>query len=344
MDSIRVYCPATYPMRKIIVCDGFSTQSERNQQGVARKGRRITEEKASDYKEYISRIQNHIKQGDPAFHNAETLVLPKLHGFGLAMREALRLVRTPYVFVAQHDRAFSQKGQPLAPLVKILDTEAKVNYLGYLTHRQVNYISRMMSQNHLRIEPEEVQGLKIAPLIHFLDSMHVARVSLWEYMFETGSIKVRDFPEHTFGNLQRWDVLKNGWKAFAKYGTYLIWDANVCVKHVNGRTFLDAAQRERKGFPALSTFAELQRDLKAQEKENEKKGILTQPKRRMESSTSQANTNSTKCDEKGEGAEGGGEERPEGKAKVGTNKTTNSSDPVVIDKLVQQLGNAKLNE
>jgi len=81
-------------------------------------------------------------------------------------------------------------------------------------------------------------------------------------MFETGTIKVRSFPEHTFGNVQRWDIIENGWKAFGKYGTYLLWHGNVCVKHINGRTFLDTVQRQKRGFPALGPFAELEDELK----------------------------------------------------------------------------------
>eukprot|EP00466_Bigelowiella_natans_P020208 jgi/Bigna1/129316/aug1.8_g4024 len=146
MDSIRVYCKGatictirTYKLRKIIVCDGYSTTEEKNQKGVARKGRRIAEDK-----ELIEQKE------DPAFHKAETLVLPKLHGFGLAMKEALKLVKTPYVFVAQHDRCFSTKATGLDTLVQLLEKEPLVRYVGYLTHR---------------------------------------------YMFETGTIKVRSFPE-----------------------------------------------------------------------------------------------------------------------------------------------------
>mmetsp|Transcript_22416 Transcript_22416/g.36112 ORF Transcript_22416/g.36112 Transcript_22416/m.36112 type:complete len:391 (+) Transcript_22416:78-1250(+) len=267
MDSIRVYCKGTYKLRKIIVCDGYSTTEEKNQKGVARKGRRIAEDKVADYKEYIRRVQELIEQKeDPAFHKAETLVLPKLHGFGLAMKEALKLVKTPYVFVAQHDRCFSTKATGLDTLVQLLEKEPLVRYVGYLTHRQLNYASRMMSQHQLKVNPVRKQGVLLAPLIHFLDSMHVARVSFWKYMFETGTIKVRSFPEHTFGNVQRWDIVKNGWKAFEKYGTYLLWDANVCVKHINGRTFLDTVQRQRRGFPALGPFAELEDKLKEHDK------------------------------------------------------------------------------
>jgi len=180
MDSIRVYCKGTYGVRKIIVCDGYSTTEEKNQKGVARKGRRIAEDKVADYKEYIRRVQELIEQKDPAFHKAETLVLPKLHGFGLAMEEALKLVKTPYVFVAQHDRCFSRKATPLHTLVQLMEKEPLVRYVGYLTHRQLNYVSRMMSQHQLKVDPVRKQGILLAPLIHFLDSMHIARVSFWK--------------------------------------------------------------------------------------------------------------------------------------------------------------------
>jgi len=201
MKSIRVYCQGTEDIRKIIVCDGYSTLDESHTKGVARRGRRITDDKAKDYKEYLSRIKKLIEEKDRDFANAEMLILPKLHGFGLAMKEALKLVETPYVYVTQHDRAFDRKATPLRDLVKLLDNEEKVNYVGYLTERQLNYANRMISQHNLKIPPEKLQGLHVIPLIHFLDSMHLARKSLWQYMFDTGTIRVRQIPRAEGGKM-----------------------------------------------------------------------------------------------------------------------------------------------
>ncbi|GAB5353429.1 hypothetical protein AAMO2058_000035600 [Amorphochlora amoebiformis] len=279
MRSIRLFCKGTQKLPKIILCDGYTLTTQTGQ-GTARKGRRITREKAEDYKEYLRRIQAHIDDGNANFEGCKMLILPKLHGFGLAMQEAIKLVKTPYILVAQHDRAFISRGEDLKTLVNLLDEEKDINYIGYLTHRQINYCSRMMSQHQLRIHPIKRQGIELVPLIHFLDSMHLARTSFWEYMFSTGTIKIRDFPEHTFGNVQRWDIVKHGMKEFGKYGTYLLWDGVCCIKHVNGRTFLDEKQRLAKGLPGLGAlqtgFSQLKIELDKEEK-NQKSSTTRPP-------------------------------------------------------------------
>mmetsp|Transcript_24232 Transcript_24232/g.42897 ORF Transcript_24232/g.42897 Transcript_24232/m.42897 type:complete len:365 (-) Transcript_24232:556-1650(-) len=273
MRTIRVYCEGISDIKKIIVCDGYTLDTEKGE-GAARKGRRISTQKAEDYKEYIKRIHNLCESGNENFSRTSVLVLKKLHGFGLAMQQALEHVKTEYVFVAQHDRVFVEKATALAPLVKVLDHDKKVNYIGYLTHRQINYRHRMTAQHGLKIPTTMSQGLELCPLIHFLDSMHIARTSFWEYMFKTGTIKIRDFPEHTFGNVQRWDCVKNGMQAFEKYGTYLLWDGKCVVKHVNGRTFLDKNQRLAKGYPASK---ELDNLIAALEEEDKKSTTTGEP-------------------------------------------------------------------
>eukprot|EP00468_Gymnochlora_sp_CCMP2014_P013602 CAMPEP_0167748624 /NCGR_PEP_ID=MMETSP0110_2-20121227/4941_1 /TAXON_ID=629695 /ORGANISM="Gymnochlora sp., Strain CCMP2014" /LENGTH=268 /DNA_ID=CAMNT_0007633659 /DNA_START=78 /DNA_END=884 /DNA_ORIENTATION=+ len=265
MKSICLHCKGAQSLRKIIVCDGYTLTTESGT-GAARKGRRITPEKANDYKEYVSRLKTLCKSGSPYFSDCEVLVLDKLHGFGLAMQQALKLVKTPYVVVAQHDRMFRSKGWDLEDLCNVLKKEQKVNYIGYLSHRQLRYRKRMVTQHKMDPKPVTLHGVPLIPLFHFLDSMHIARKSFWKYMFDSGTIKVRDFPEHTFGNEQRWDIVKNGIKAFDKYGTYLLWDMKDVIQHVNGRTYFSKEQRVEKGFPENKELNQLFKSLEVEEK------------------------------------------------------------------------------
>lgn len=79
--------PAFLRCRKIIVCDGIQPGYEH---------------RTSDYDVYKQRIVR-LTQSDPAFSHAEVVFCSKWMHLAGAVKEAIKLVKTPFIFFHQHD-------------------------------------------------------------------------------------------------------------------------------------------------------------------------------------------------------------------------------------------------
>ena len=102
--------------RVIIACDGFVVRDE--VQSSNKRGR-VTPDGKERYEEYVSTLRALVGRRRP-FLTCELLELKEHHGFGHAVRAALRVVETPFTCVAQHDWSFmrSPRGATLADVIQ----------------------------------------------------------------------------------------------------------------------------------------------------------------------------------------------------------------------------------
>jgi len=150
-------------------------------------------------------------------------------GFGLGVRTALDHVKTPYVFIQQHDWALCAS----IPLVEIVNgMEAAdhhenyhnppINYVNFNTRWSVNYSSRQVSNDpSLRVLESAILKAKMestnvrtaslmsksTPLFYWLDRPHIARTSVYrEQVFRQGHFSAGDFIEDVFGQKMITDI------------------------------------------------------------------------------------------------------------------------------------------
>jgi len=159
--------------RLIIVCDGCRTE---NGKGVKydepnyRQG--IVDKKSQDnYQEYKKRLPALAAKSE----NMEVLELAERNGFGFAVKEALKHVQTPFVFVTQHDRSI-MKPVDITRLIAAMEANLdKYKYIGLPTSTTIGHRYHVLSKYNLRIEPviADAQGLALLPLIQWYDSAHI---------------------------------------------------------------------------------------------------------------------------------------------------------------------------
>ena len=96
--SMRAFASGAQHCELLVVCDGVRTHKGDGRAYTAPKWRQGIVDPAAghDYNEYKTRAKGKYR----------VLELPHRHGFGHAVRAALRHVRTPFVLVMQHDRNF----------------------------------------------------------------------------------------------------------------------------------------------------------------------------------------------------------------------------------------------
>jgi hypothetical protein len=110
------------------------------------RGGFVTEERYEKYLGYVAGLRDHCSQGHPAFKNIQVVQLDQHFGFGLAVREALRLVETKFVVVVQHDRCFTRMID-FAPILQCMKRHAdQVGYVLLPTSSTDNYAHAVRSK------------------------------------------------------------------------------------------------------------------------------------------------------------------------------------------------------
>ena len=125
--------------RKVIVCDGFRRSDGENEK-VTRRHTNVkqamrngicTSEQAENYEKYKAALRKLCfnASDDSPFHNAVVEELDSRHGYGFALRHALRhCVSTPYVIVIQHDRTW-MRPSPVFDTVKTMWQNRHIKYV-----------------------------------------------------------------------------------------------------------------------------------------------------------------------------------------------------------------------
>jgi len=248
--------------KKIIVCDFPKLSVSGSRQF---KSGKVLEEDMVRYEEYIQRLEELARKGEPPFKNTSILRCKRYRGFAMAVNEALSLVTTPYVMIIQHDRMLTR---PFG-LKMVMDVmqahSSQIKYVGLASSKSDKQAHLMNSRYRIDVTPkmyildedpsESDEQLKrrllsnnpadvkvprriLVPLIFWYDSTHIACVDHYrDFVFGEHCIEnvgpywsqfklgTGDFIEDKLGQAEREDVKMNGLRAHDKYGNYLLEDS-----------------------------------------------------------------------------------------------------------------------
>ena len=170
---------------KVVVCDGcrILEEEEKKDDGeesgagcppkVTRKYSNIKQnlrngiasnDQASDYTEFKRRLREICHEADVSspFVNTSVVELEERHGYGFALRHALRhCVSTPYVCVIQHDRTFMRE-TPIDEVIQVMQSNPGVKYVGINQKSNLNYFD-IFSGKYGRRAAEEFKTMILRP-------------------------------------------------------------------------------------------------------------------------------------------------------------------------------------
>lgn len=191
-------------------------------------------------------------------------------GFGLAVRSALRLTETPYVWIQQHDWSLISE-IPLRPLLQIMqqnseedtgdglhdDTDAvkvPIKYVCLPSARMVQYaisphvmqfpalraLTHLHKQNFtVRLEDGSTTKVPLTPLFFWHDKPHIAATEHYlNRVFPSRMALPRGaFIEDTIGHRARTEMKEGQWRKWACWLYYPDEGKQLCVRHLKGRTW-----------------------------------------------------------------------------------------------------------
>jgi hypothetical protein len=143
-----------YNCRKVIVCDGFRTSDDTDDGGLepkitkkhsnvkqAMRNGIVNSEQADNYRQFKDNLRSlcsNASEKSP-FLNSTVVELEERHGYGFALRHALRdCLDTPFVCVVQHDRTL-MRPTPIAQVVQAMWRHTNVKYVGFSMRSNLMY-------------------------------------------------------------------------------------------------------------------------------------------------------------------------------------------------------------
>ncbi|KAF4781518.1 alcohol dehydrogenase [Colletotrichum scovillei] len=181
-------------------------------------------------------------------------------GFGLAVRTALRMTKTPYVWVHQHDWTLVYD-IPVGPVLDVMktqdaDEESPVKYVCLASVRMLKYAETAHAQEfpHLRtltnklkrsFTPESYPGAEVplTPMFFWHDKPHIAATEHYlTRVFPTRlAIPRGAFIEDTIGHRARTQMKEQGmWSRWACWLFYPDEGRQLCLRHLDGRKWRGA--------------------------------------------------------------------------------------------------------
>ncbi|KAI1080122.1 hypothetical protein F5B20DRAFT_540868 [Whalleya microplaca] len=177
-------------------------------------------------------------------------------GFGLAVRSALRMTGTPFVWVQQHDWPLIAD-IPLGPMLDIMkvfesDETTPVKYICLPSVRMLSYAvsAHVLEFPHLRslttslkrdfyIEPHRGASIPLTPLFFWHDKPHLASTRHYlSRVFPTRLAMSRGaFIEDTIGQRARDQMKQGDWAKWASWLYYPDEGKQLCLRHLQGRTW-----------------------------------------------------------------------------------------------------------
>ena len=253
LRSVVRHEPSLQHCPKVIVCDGFILAPPTRTGRIRFKSGKVTHSHAEAYDEYKARLRDLVAAGDPhrGFANSQLLCLGKRHGFAFAIREALRLVKTTFVLVVQHDRMFLRPGR-LPNVLEVMRRDPALKHVGLLQKSTLTYARTVNDKYGIDVGPyvrraPDVQ-LTFVPAVFMYDSTHVARAQWYrEFVFgnivtSRGTFRLRtgDFIEDKLGQSMLSEIKALGMPAHALFGSFLLLEDGVgseipVVYHLDGR-------------------------------------------------------------------------------------------------------------
>ncbi|KAH6617151.1 hypothetical protein F5144DRAFT_615814 [Chaetomium tenue] len=310
LASFREFCPELSRCRVILVLDTYDHISSTAR---LKKGH-VTAEGARNYAEYKNnakrlildeyapgrqehRLEDLLEDYDEAEYgstayaqqtNTVPLAITKTEderitfveplqrlGFGLAVRSALRLTRTPYVWIQQHDWALVSD-IPLRPLLTIMQQHSQptaaslddfetakvpVKYVCFPSIRMLEYaksdhvmqfpalraLTNLHKQNFSVVQPDHdddggggtTQKIPLTPLFFWHDKPHVAETAhyLARLFPDRAALPRGAFIEDTIGHRARTEMKDGQWRKWACWLHYPDEGRRLCVRHLKGRTW-----------------------------------------------------------------------------------------------------------
>lgn len=255
-DNYRVYKDN---VKSLILCNYSSGQSGLESLQQATKA---TAEFGSDYGE-SNAVELAITQTED---KCATFIEPAARlGFGLAVRSAVRLVETPYVWVQQHDWALVAD-IPLKPLLDVMQHSevdqssapsppAPIKYVSFPSVRMIRYADSdaVIGYPALRSMTAELKQefispsqpavkVPLTPLFFWFDKPHL--VSTAHYLsrvFPTRlAMRRGEFIEDKIGQRARTQMKEGLWHKWACWLYYPDEGRQLCLRHLMGRTWKGA--------------------------------------------------------------------------------------------------------
>ncbi|BFZ65235.1 hypothetical protein YB2330_006398 [Saitoella coloradoensis] len=267
VDSFRKYCPELLRCPHVVVFDNFTVDENIKGKNRMKKGK-VREEMGLHYAEYKDNVKSLLcdegmrreegeKESWPydAWSRTTRIALMRTYregvvapaltflemgtqlGFGLAVREGLREVKTPYVIVVQHDWVFCAD----IPIRAILNTMVRseeegkrfrVRYVGMNGGRSLQYAIRraqvhpvLWQTTRAMVEKREREegDVELTPLFHWFDKPHICSVQhyLSTVFTRSGHIARGDFIEDKFGHRMMDECKEKGEEAMKKYCAWM---------------------------------------------------------------------------------------------------------------------------
>ena len=294
LESFRLHCPELAATRVIVVFDTFDRIAAQNRL----KSGSATPEVAQNYTSYKDNVkslvlreyvgggdQDHVKNLEQVTGTAEfgspydennsvelaisrtkdkhvTFIEPAARlGFGLAVRSALRVTETPYVWVQQHDWALVAD-IPLQPLLEAMqtstadeNTRTPIKYVSFPSIRMVRYavsdcvnsypalrtMTASLKQDFASTSQPDIK-VPLTPLFFWFDKPHL--VSTAHYLsrvFPTRlAMRRGEFIEDKIGQRARGQMKDGLWDKWATWLYYPDGGKQLCVRHLMGRTWKGA--------------------------------------------------------------------------------------------------------
>ncbi|KAJ3479685.1 hypothetical protein NLG97_g8256 [Lecanicillium saksenae] len=194
-------------------------------------------------------------------------------GFGLGVRSALRAVRTPYVWIHQHDWRLIYD-IPVASLLSVMqssqDDEAKpIKYICLPSGRRSSYATseQVVPYPELRKVSLALTGtyapkpaatvadgssslpaVPLTPMFFWHDKPHVASTTHYlERVFPTRLAMMRGaFIEDTMGQKARNQMKQGQWRRWATWQYNPDEGMSSCLRHLHGRTWRGEEEEDRR--------------------------------------------------------------------------------------------------
>lgn len=175
-------------------------------------------------------------------------------GFGLAVRSALRMVETPYVWLQQHDWNVIAD-IPVENMVKIMQdsdssAESPVKYICLCAIRMLSYATSADVENFPALKdltqklkrdfspPQEPEvKIPLTPMFMWHDKPHIASTQHYlARVFPSRLAMLRgDFIEDKIGQKARTQMKEGLWSKWATWLYYPDEGQSLCLRHLQGR-------------------------------------------------------------------------------------------------------------
>lgn len=295
LASFREFCPSLLSCRAVVVFDTYDRIAPENR---LKKGS-VTAEGAASFPLYKRNVEalvlrefagaergptsvftteevraeygSPMTPGDPNYTTLRVRRTPDRRlafvepservGFGLAVRSALRLVETPYVWVQQHDWRLDA-AVPVQSIVDVMmasDEEVPVKYVCLPSVRLLSYavsghVTRFAALRELTstlkrdFRSSSGQTIHLTPLFFWHDKTHIASTEHYlSRIFPSRLAMPRGaFIEDHVGQRARNQMKEGLWKKWACWLYCPGGGKELCLRHLHGRTWRGTEGEKKK--------------------------------------------------------------------------------------------------